>query len=115
MTTTYIVALERGLQKLAEAGLKVNADKSFFGRTKIEYLGFWVSNQGIQPLTKKVQAIREMTAPRKTKDVRQFVGMINYYRDMWHKHAHTLTPLTKLCSTKLKFNWTPTEQKHLRI
>ena len=52
-----------------------------------------------------------MTSPKKTKDVRRFVGMVNYYRDMWHRRAHTLTPLTKLCSTKLKFNWTQTEQK----
>ena len=75
----HLVALERVLQRLAEAGLKVNADKSFFCRTEIEYLGFWVSKQGIQPLTKKVQAIREMIAPRKIKDVRKFVEMVNQY------------------------------------
>ena len=107
----HLVSLERVLQRLAEAGLKVNADKSFFRRTEIEYLGFWVSKQGIQPLSKKVQAIKEMVAPKKIKDVRRFVGMVNYYRDMWHKRAHTLTPLTKICSTKSKFTWTATEQK----
>ena len=52
-----------------------------------------------------------MTAPRKIKDVAQFVGMVNYYRDMWHKCAHILTSLTKICSTKMKFIWTATEQK----
>ena len=46
----HLVALERVLQRLAEAGLKVNADKSFFGRTEIEYLDFWVFKEGIQPL-----------------------------------------------------------------
>ena len=30
---------------------------------------------------------------------------------MWHKRAHTLAPLTKLCSKKCKFNWTEIEQK----
>ena len=107
----HLVSLERVLQRLAEAGLKVNADKSFFGRTEIEYLEFWVSKEGIQSLTKKVQAIKEMTAPKKIKEVRQFIGMVNYYQDMWHKRAHTLTPLTKICSTKSKFIWTATEQK----
>ena len=55
----HLVALEKALQRLAEAGLKVNADKSFFGRTKIEYLGFWVSKQGIQPLTKKYKPLKK--------------------------------------------------------
>ena len=52
-----LVSLERVLQRLAEAGLKVNADKSFFGRTEIEYLGFWVSKKGIQPLTKRYKPL----------------------------------------------------------
>ena len=105
------MALEKVLQRLAEAGLKVNGKKSFFGRTEIEYLGFWVSKQSIRPLTKKVEAIQEMTALRTTKQVRRFVGLVNYYRDMWHKRAHTLALLTKLCSKKCKFNWTEIEQK----
>ena len=25
---------------------------------------------------------------------------------MWNKYAHTLAPLQKLCSTKVKFKWT---------
>ena len=49
---THLVVLERVLQRLEEAGLKVNADKSFFGRITIEYLGFWVSKEYIQPLKK---------------------------------------------------------------
>ena len=34
---------------------------------------------------------------------------MNYYRDMWCNRAHTLAPLTKLYSTKVKFKWTDVE------
>ena len=50
----HLKALEKFLQKLAEAGLKVNAENSFFGRTETEYLSFWVSNNGVMPLSSKV-------------------------------------------------------------
>ena len=29
---------------------------------------------------------------------------------MWRRRAHTLAPLTRLCSTKVKFKWTEVEQ-----
>ena len=41
--------LDSTLQKLGEAGLKVNCEKSFFGRTETEYLGFWITQKGIRP------------------------------------------------------------------
>ena len=31
---------------------------------------------------------------------------------MWHKSTHTLDTLTKLCSTKVKLEWTGIEQKY---
>jgi hypothetical protein len=45
--------LEHLEKVLAKAGLKVNAKKSFFGKTELEYLGYWISSNGIQPVPKK--------------------------------------------------------------
>ena len=44
-----------------------------------------------------------MDAQIKVRGVHCFIVIINYYRDTWHKCAHTLAPLTKLCSTEIKF------------
>ena len=95
---------------MAEARLKVNADKSFFGRTKCEYLGFWVTRDGVRPLVKKVTAIENIAPPKTQKQVRRFVGLINYYRDMWPRRVHILAPLTKLTSKNVKFHWGEVEQ-----
>ena len=107
----HLLHLEQVLQKLAEAGLKVNADKSFFGRHECEYLGYWVTRTGIRPLVKKVQAITNIKAPTTQKQVRSFVGLVNYYRDMWPRRSHMLAPLTKRTATNVKFKWSDTEQK----
>ena len=41
---------------LKQAGLKVNAKKSFFARLELEYLGYWITRKGIKPVIKKVEA-----------------------------------------------------------
>jgi hypothetical protein len=51
--TDHLEKLDEVLTRLEKAGLKVNAKKSFFGRPELEYLGYWITRQGIQPVPKK--------------------------------------------------------------
>jgi hypothetical protein len=39
--------LEKVLTRLSEGGLKVNAAKNFFCREELEYLGYWITRNGI--------------------------------------------------------------------
>jgi RNase H-like domain found in reverse transcriptase/Reverse transcriptase (RNA-dependent DNA polymerase)/Integrase zinc binding domain len=107
--------LDTVLSRLREAGLKVNAKKSFFGRSELEYLGYWITREGIQPVTKKVQAIQNIAVPKTKKDLRRFVGMVNYYRDMWVRRSDVLGPLTTLCSKTAKWQWTDEQQKAFEL
>ena len=103
--------LDTVLTRLEQAGLKVNAKKSFFGKPELEYLGYWITRQGIQPVTKKVDAILNIAVPKTRKELRRFIGMVNYYRDMWIRRSDTLAPLTKLVSSAEKWIWTDEQQK----
>ena len=107
----HLQQLNRVFQRLQRAGLKVNAKKSFFGRQQLEYLGYWVTREGIQPIPKKVQAIVNLEPPKTRREVRKFIGMVNFYRDMWRKRSALLAPLTRLVSKNAKFAWTDVEQK----
>jgi len=98
------------LQRLLEAGLKINADKSFFGRAALEYLGYWITRDGIQPLDKKVVAILRIQPPKTRKQLRSFLGMINYYRDMWPKRSEYMAQLTPLLHKGAKWKWTKEHQ-----
>ena len=66
----HLHKLDIVLQRLSDAGLKVNATKSFFGQPELEYLGYWITRDGIQPLPKKVEAIQKLhhLSPRKKSD-----------------------------------------------
>jgi hypothetical protein len=50
-------------------GLKVNANKSHFAVSEIEYLGYWITRNGIQPVHKKVKAIQCIAPPTTKKQV----------------------------------------------
>ena len=64
--------MELTLNKLKKSGLKFDIEKSFFGKTKMEYLDFWVTHDGVKPLNKKIEAITNMNSPTSRKQVRKF-------------------------------------------
>ena len=53
--TYHAQRLKRTLNKLKEKGIKCNIEKSLFGKTEMEYLGFWVTRDGIKPRNKKLK------------------------------------------------------------
>ena len=65
----------------------------------------------MRPLFFKVYVVKAIGIPTRVHDVYWFVGLVNYYRDMWRKLSHTLDAITKLCYTKVKFELTDVYQK----
>ena len=103
------------LQQLKKANLQVNMKKSCFANTEIKYLGYMVTTKGIRPLANKVEAIQRLQPPKTLRQLRAFLGMVNYYRDMWRRRSHIIAPLTELTKGAVssqkakttKINWTP--------
>ena len=48
----------------------------------MEYLGFWVTCDGIKPMNRKIEAITNMAPPTFRKKLQNFIGVINYYRNI---------------------------------
>ena len=69
----------------------------------MEYLGLWVTHDGVKPINKKIEAITNTKPPTSRKEVREFIGVVNYYRDKWPRRSHTLVPLTRMTSIEGKF------------
>ena len=63
------------------------------------------------PISKKFEAIQALAVPRTHKQLRQFIGMINFYRDMWQKRSELHAPLTALTSKNIKYEWKDKHQK----
>ena len=107
----HLEKLERVLVRLQKAGLRVNGNKSFYAQEQLEYLGYWITRDGIKPLPDKVKAIMQIAEPKNRKELRSFIGVVNYYRDMWLRRSHVLAPLASLTSNKTKWVWGEAQQK----
>ena len=92
----HLEKLEEVLKWFHEVGLKVNAEKLTFCALEIEYLRYILTRDGIKPQKSKVQAILAIEPPKGVKQLRHFLGMVQYYQDMWAKRSEMLAPLSDL-------------------
>ena len=92
----HLFKLDEVLRRIRQAGLKINAKKSFFAGSELEHLGRWVTRKGIQPMPKKSDAMMRLEEPKTRKQLRRFIGMINCHRDVWKHRSHALAPLASL-------------------
>jgi hypothetical protein len=92
----HLQKIETVLTRLRDSGLKVYAAKSSFCAHEIGYLSYILTREGIKPQPKKVQGILALNPPNNIKELRHFLGMVQYYRDMWASRSKMLAPLTDL-------------------
>ncbi len=96
----HLDKLEQVFIWFQDAGLKVDAAKSFFVTQETEFLGYILTRGGVKPQLKKVQAILMINLPNNVKELQRFLGMVQYYRDMWTKRSEILASLTDLVGKK---------------
>ena len=78
----HLDKLVKVLQRLQDKGLHINAPKSTFANDEIEYLGYTLRRVGIKPQVEKVSVILALQPPSNVKQLRQVLGIIQYYRDI---------------------------------
>ena len=90
--------------------LFMKASKCSIGVTEIDYLGFVVSDKGIQPEDNKVKIISYLRLPNNIRQVRRFLGITGYYRNFIQNFSTLAAPLNALLKKSTKFTWTHIEQ-----
>ncbi len=100
-------ALNKVLQRLQTHNLKINLDKSTFFHKETPYLGYTLSTEGIFPGKDKTQAILQAQPPQTRKQLKSFLGMINYYRNFVRHFAHKAGKLYALTRQDSKWRSGP--------
>ena len=103
----HLEHLEEIFIRLKAAGLKLKLEKCCFFKKHIQYLGHLISADGIQPLPEKLKSIAKMPAPKNSKEVKQFLGLVGYYRKFVPRFADISRVLTHLTKKDVEFKWTP--------
>ena len=92
----HIEHVEKVLTRLEEAGLRLKPSKCAFAQEKVEYLGHTLSSSGVSPNDRNVQAVKNFLTPQCCKDVKSFLGLVNFYRRHVPNLAAVARPLTAL-------------------
>ena len=71
--------------------------------TEVLYLGHIVDQEGIKISPDRMRAIREYPIPRCVRDVRAFLGMVNYHRQFFDNWSNIIVPLTKMTKKCVNF------------
>ncbi|GBG78481.1 hypothetical protein CBR_g26511 [Chara braunii] len=99
----HVEHLRTVLERLRQAKYKPNRDKCEFAQQELEYLGHYVTSQGIRPLADKIEALRVWPEPTNTTDVRSFMGLAGYYQRFITGYSRIAAPMTRLQSPKVPF------------
>ena len=106
--TEHLERLRNVFELMRKHKLYARKDKCYFMQTRIPYLGFFLSENGIEADPRKVQAIQEWQQPRTVQQVRSFLGVTGFYRIFIQGYANIARPLTELTKNDTPFEWTET-------
>ena len=87
-------------ERLQRYGIVINPAKCEFGVSSLTFLGHVVNQHGIQPLDEKVEHIRDFPPPTSLRKLREFLGLVNFYRRFRSYLTDILQPLTDLLKGK---------------
>ncbi len=65
----HLSKLRQVLERLQDANLRVNANKSSFTQEEVEYLGYILTRQGIKPIPEKVSTMLAIESPKNAKEL----------------------------------------------
>ena len=94
------------LKRLEDAGIRVKEKKCHFMKDEVEYLGYLINKDGLRPVPRNMEAIKEAQVPQNITQLRAFLGMLNYYSKFLKNMSDLLGPLHMLLRKNSRWNWT---------
>ena len=99
----HLQHIEEIFNRLECFGLKMKRVKCDFFKRHIQYLVHLIAEDGFTPLPEKLVSIRNMPRPKTPKEVKQFLGLIGYYRKFVPRFSDIARSLTNLTRHDTEF------------
>lgn len=102
------------LALLAQNNLRLSLEKCEFYKPSLTFLGYQIDSSGIRPPHERVEVIKNLPLPTNSTQLRQFMGMMNFFRHMLPNFAQTALPITemlRLNPSSKSLSWSDNEKE----
>jgi hypothetical protein len=102
--------LRRVFARLREHNLYAKLKKCDFLKEELCYLGHIVGKFGLRADPAKVQTVKDWPVPTNMHELRQFLGLANYFRKFIRGYSLLAAPLTSLTGARTPWVWGEEQQ-----
>ncbi|GKB28253.1 putative reverse transcriptase domain-containing protein [Tanacetum coccineum] len=93
------------LELIKKEELYAKFSKCVFWLSKVQFLSHVIDSEGIYVDPTKIESIKDWASPKTPKEIRQFLGLVGYYRRFIEGFSKMAKPMTKLTQKNMKFDW----------
>jgi hypothetical protein len=95
--------LRNVFSRFREHNSKLQSDKCEFLKKSCEYLGHVICGKGIEPNPNKTASVQKVPIPRNIKEIKMFLGMVDYYRKFFGNFPTISKPSSHLLKKNVNF------------
>jgi hypothetical protein len=92
----HVKHLESVMEAIMKEGFRLKFIKCNFAQRKVQYLGHVIEENSVRPMKDNLVAIKNFPVPKNKKNIRQFLGKVNFYHKYIPQAAKTLEPFHRL-------------------
>lgn len=93
------------LDTFSNCGVTVNITKSRIGAPEVKFLGHIITGEGIAPDPEKMEALRQFARPTTKRQLRGFLGVVNFFKRFIHVDKLATPVLCRLTGKKTPWEW----------
>lgn len=106
-------------KRIKANNLTLNEKKCKFEQTEVEFIGSVISKDGIRPTKERISGITDFPRPKTYKELRGFIGLVNYIASHLPGISTTMAPMRELLKGNSKKQkgrdplpqWTPEQHQ----
>jgi transposase InsO family protein len=110
-TSAALQRLRAIFDRLRNAGIRTQLSKCRFLQTSVTYLGHRIDADGIHPTDERLRAIRDIALPTNQRQLRSFLGAVNYYAKFIPQLQTRCASLHRLIKKDARWEWTEADTR----
>ncbi len=113
----FLIRLRVVFKRFRQFNITLNPKKCYFGLAEVDFVGHVVKTDGICFSTEKRTKVLDFALPAKQKQLKSFLGLVNYFRDHVQSLFHKVKPLNEIVIPNKKgasIDWTPPLENSFR-